>query len=316
MQRKCGPCASEFAAGPLKARASARMMLVRAGLALLFLVATAVFAQQVPELRYDPPPNFYHSAIHPPEDFSANGFNASLQVYPFRQFDGNIEQMFQRTMLREWIDSRYQEANVAGPPDFRRTNIRGAQAAYTARFAEAIGGMQKQRLRMLLVVGNYAAIVDASANSPETWQRAVPPLNAFSASLRVESGSAAPAVTEGAGAAGVAIAGLYMGTKPKYVVDLNKPVGYGKHVPALHYYLLSADGRVYRAFDMLAIPGGDVRRFDFDAAQRADPGNSGRYSIKGNAMTIQIGGQPPETILVAVPKDNRVTIDTVLYIRQ
>jgi hypothetical protein len=66
-------------------------------------------------LRYDPPPNFYHSAITPPEDYSSTEFNAAVQVYPFRPFDGNIEQTFHKTLLHEWIDPRYQETNVAGP---------------------------------------------------------------------------------------------------------------------------------------------------------------------------------------------------------
>ena len=116
--------------------------------------------------------------------------------------------------------------------------------------------------------------------------------------------------------AGAKIAGLYVGTKPKYIVDLNGPVGSGTHVPALHYYLFSADGRVYRAYDTLAVPGGDVRRFDFNAAQRADPVNSGRYTVKGNQLTIQMGDQQPETIITAAPQDNRITIETVLYVRQ
>ena len=72
-----------------------------------------------------------------------------------------------------------------------------------------------------------------------------------------------------------------MGTKPKYVVDLNRQVGLGRHVPALHYYLFSAEGRVYRAYDQLEVPGGDISGFDFNAAQRADPVNSGRYTVKG-----------------------------------
>ena len=120
----------------------------------------------------------------------------------------------------------------------------------------------------------------------------------------------------GPGAAGAGVAGLYMGTKPKYVVDLNLPVGLGRHVPALHYYLFSAEGRVYRAYDQLEVPGGDISAFDFNAAQRADPVNSGRYTVKGGQLIIQFGGQPPETIVTAVPERNRVTIETVRYVRQ
>ncbi len=44
--------------------------------------------------------------------------------------------------------------------------------------------------------------------------------------------------------------------------------------------------------------------------------DSGRYTVEDNQLTLQIGGQPPETITTAVPRGNRVTFDTVLYIRQ
>ena len=284
-----------------------------------FAVTNAIAEQEVTMLlRYDPPPNYYRSAITPPEDYSSNEVNASVQVYPFRPFNGNIEQVFQKTLLREWSDPRHQEETVAGPPDFRVAGIPGAQVVLTARFAQYIVGILRPRMRMVIVAGGAASIVDASANDATTWQRALPALNAMAASLRVEAGpAAASALGEGPGTAGRAVAGLYMGRTYKNVVDLNRPVGYGYNVvPALQFYLFSADGRVYRAYDELSVPGGDITRFDFDAAQRADPVNSGRYTLKGNQLHIQMGGQPPETITAAAPQGNRVTINTVLYVRQ
>jgi hypothetical protein len=285
--------------------------------AVTTLVMTTANAEPgVPVLRYDPPINFYRSASTPPEDYSANEFNAAFQVYPFRPFNGNIEQTFRKTLLREWIDPRYQETIVAAQPEFRLGSIRGAQLVLTARFAENIAGLAKPRMRMVIVADGAAAVVDASASSEATWQRALLSLNAMSASMRVDAEAASPAMTEGPGARGRAVAGLYMGTKPKYVVDLNRPVGYGSQVPALHYYLFSADGRAYRAYDDLPLPGGDASRFDFDAAQRADPVNSGRYTITGGKMFIQMGGQPVETITTAAPVGGRMTINTVVYVRQ
>jgi hypothetical protein len=280
------------------------------------VAANAIAKQEVPVLRYDPPSNFYRSAITPPEDYASNEFNANVQVYPFRPFRGNIEQMFQKTLLREWIDPRYQETNVAGPPEFRLGSVEGAQLVLTAKFAENIVGIAKPRMRMVIVAGGAAAIVDAFANNATTWQRALPALTALAASLRVEAEAAPPSVAEGPGPAGRAMAGLYMGTKPKYIVNLNGPVGSGSHVPAPHFYLFSADGRVYRAYDGIRAPGGDINRFDFEDAQRADPVNSGRYTVTGNQLRIQLRGQPPETITTAAPQNNRVTIDTVVYIRQ
>jgi hypothetical protein len=225
--------------------------------------------------------------------------------------------MFQKTLLREWIDPRYQETNVAGQPDFRLASVRGSQIVLTARFAENIAGIAKQRMRMVIVAGGAAAIVDASAYDAMTWQRALPVFNTLAASLRVDTVAAAPEIKEDPGPAGRAVAGLYMARTFKDAVDMNRPVGWNMiRVPALHYYLFSPDGRVYRAYDDLPVPGGNVSRFDFDAAQRADPVNSGRYTLKGNQLRIQMGGQPPETITTATPEGDRMTIGTDVYVRQ
>ena len=83
-----------------------------------------------------------------------------------------------------------EEESVAGRPEFGRVAIRGTQAAFTARFFES--GNQRQHMPMLAVAGNAAAMVDVSANSSATWQRAVPSLNAFSATLSVAAGQSAP----------------------------------------------------------------------------------------------------------------------------
>ena len=190
--------------------------------ALAAMVVQPAAAQPaVPELRYQPPPNFYRSAITPPEDYSASEFNASLQIYPFRPFSGNVEQTFRQALLREWIDPRYREANLAAPPEIRPVAIPGAQMAMSARFAENIAGIPRQRMRMLIVAGSAAAIVDASANNISTWQRAVPALNAMAATLSVEASAPPPKIAAVTGPEGRAIAGLYMGTKPKYIVNLN-----------------------------------------------------------------------------------------------
>lgn len=291
------------------------------GALAVVVVATATPApapQGPPSLRYDPPPGFSRSAIAPPEDYTANEFAASVQIYPFRAAGSDPGGVFRATMMRDEIDPRYQETNLIGQPEFRQGTVAGAELVLTIRFAENIAGVPKQRMRMLIVAGGAAALVDAQASSPTTWQRALPALNAMSGSMRVVAGSAPPSVSEGSGAAGRArgIAGLYRGTKPKYVVNLNRPAGYGSHAVAQHFYLFSADGRVYRAYDSIAVPGGDPNKFDFAAAERTDAVNSGRYTIKGKQLTIQMSGQPPETITTAAPRDKRVTINTVVYVKQ
>ena len=264
-------------------------------------------------LNYTPPQNVFRQAIDPAEDYSFNGANASVQVYQFRRFQGNIQQAFQATLLREWIAVMHQEENVAGKPAFQNVNIPGADVAITASFNENRVGLARPHLRMLIIAGNDAAIVDASAGTVQSWQQVVPALNQMASTLRVETVRAPAALTS---AAGSAVAGLYMGMKPKYTATMQNVTGYASYQNALHFYLFSADGRVYRAYDQLQVPGGAIPRFDFDAAERRDPMNSGRYTVDNGKLVIRMRGSPPETIATAAPRGGKVTINTVTYERQ
>jgi hypothetical protein len=279
----------------------------------LAVTGRAVGEQTMPVLHYTPPSNAYRGAGGAADDYSFNGFNASVQVYPFRPFNGDIQQAFQRTLLRDWITPMHQEENVGAPPQFQTIQVPGAQLALTASFAENIVGLPKPHMRMIIVAGGQAAIVDASAGTMQSWQQAVPHLNAMAATLRVEAGRAPPPL---APEAGRAVAGLYMGMKQKYMATMVNVIGGGYYTNALHFYVLSADGRVYRAYDKLEVPGGDAARFDFDAAERRDPGNSGHYTIDGGKLLIHMGGPAPESIVTDLPRDGAVTINTVLYRRQ
>ena len=272
----------------------------------------------VPELAFRDPPGFSRSAAYPPADFSAQDVNASLQVYPFRAVAGDIRQAFSRTLLRELIDPRYQETNVAPGARLDAITIAGADLVLRARFREMVAGLPHERMRLVVVSGTAAAIVDASASSMAAWQRVLPALNEFSTTLHVGTAAPEPAVDAAPppGAAARAVAGLYMGFRSKYVADLVRGPAYGRWVNAAHYYLLSADGRVYRAFDELAVPGNDPARFDFAGAQRADPANSGRYTVRGDSLLMRIGTAPPETLAARLPSGGILVIGTVRYERQ
>jgi hypothetical protein len=254
-------------------------------------------------LRYDEPRGFYRSAITPPDDYSAMQFNGSIQVYPFRRFTGDIQRMFTTTLLREWIDPRFQESNVAGRPDFRESrdgSLPGAQHVMMATFFENNFGIAKPHLRWVIVAGDAAALVDISASDDTTMRRGLLPLfDGWFRSLRVEAAPTVPQITtpritQGPGSPGRTVAGLYMAL-------VNYPRAFTTSNLAAYYYLLSAEGRVYRRYDDLSVPGGDPSRFDFDAAERADPVNSGRYSLEGNVLRIQMGAQRSETITTTAP---------------
>jgi hypothetical protein len=264
-----------------------------------------------PVLHYDPPANFMRSAIYPPEDYLSTQFNASIQVYPFEPFSGNVAETFQRTLFRDRIDPRHREENVAGAPQFGRGEMPGAQVVFHANFTENIVGILRPHMRMVIVAGGSVAIVDVSAISTSLWARLTPPVNGMVHSMRVDMASAPPSLTEGPGPAGQLIAGLYRGTKQKFMTGLTFQSSY--YMPALHFYLFSKTGRVYRAYDQIRAPGGDINRFDFDFAQRSDPANSGRYTIMDDKLYIKIGRDP--AIVTAAPKDNTVTIESVTYVR-
>ena len=79
-------------------------------------------------------------------------------------------------------------------------------------------------------------------------------MNAMIKSVRVVAGVAAPPMTHGSTPANRAQAGIYMGIKQKFQVNLWGGVGSGTFTPAPHFYLFSPDGRVYRTFDILRFP--------------------------------------------------------------
>lgn len=281
---------------------------MRVSTTLVTLALAGLAHAQTSVLRYTPPANAFKSSIGA-DDYQLNGTNASIQVYQFRQFSGNIQQQFQATLLRDWIGPMHQEENVAGRPTFQRVAVPGADYAVSATFNESRVGLARPHNRMLIVKGNEAALVDASAGTVQGWQQAVPRLNQMAASFKVEG---APAAAPLSIAAGNAVAGLYRGMKPKYTATMMNVTGYASYQTALHFYVFSANGRVYRAYDQLDAPGG---RFDFDAAERRDPQNSGRYTVDKGKLVIKIKGDN-EPIVTDVPKGGALTIYDVGYAKQ
>lgn len=279
----------------------------------IFGLASRPLAQTpIPELRFTDPSGFYRSAIYPPADFSSQEVNASLQVYPFRVFNGDIRQAFSRTLLRELIDGRYQETNILPGGRMDQVSMPGADALLRARFQEGNYGQPREHLRLAVVRGNAVAIVDVSAMSMASWQRIASHINAFAATLNVAAGSPPPAYASSPpSAAGQAFAGLYMALTTKYEAL------FSRRVPAVLYYLFSADGRAYRKYDDLSVPGNDPARFDFAAAQRADPVNSGRYTIQGNSVVVRLGPpSDPETFETTLPRGKTIVIRGLSYERQ
>jgi len=275
----------------------------------------ATSAQSAPELRYNPPANFYRSASRNPEDYSSGQVNASMQVYPFRPLSGDISQQFQRTLLREWIDPRYQESNVAASPSFSRVDLMGAQTTLVARFIENVAGTMKEHMRVAIVANGAAAVVDLSANSATSWQSAAPAMLASLNSATVVQSSAAANERDISlpGSSDASFGGLYMALKQRYMAALFGLPGTGGYVTAQHFFLLAPDGRMYRTYDA---PPGDVRSFDYASAQRNDPENSGRWVRRGNQIVIQFSGPQPEQAVGAISAGGGFTMAGLLYEKQ
>ena len=248
----------------------------------------------VPVLAYDEPAGFLRGGGTSPLEYSSREVSASVQVYAFQPFTGDLRAMFQQTLLRDWIGPQFRETALAAPPVFGVSRVPGAALVLTARFHENVAGLPNERMRMLIAAGNRAAIVDLTANSAYSWEKAGASLRPMLDSLRVEH-SAPPATSPAAStvapapAAGVVVAGVYRGMVTSYQPDLMRGVGYGTTVSIPEFYVLSADGRACRVYSDPELPGGDVRAFDFQRAGRADPDNSGTYSVHGNQIIFRLG---------------------------
>ncbi len=280
-----------------------------AALALAPLLVLWGAAQaQTSVLHYTPPANAFKSALGA-DDYQLNGTNASVQIYQFRPFNGNVRQQFETTLLRDWIDPMHREENVTSQIQLQNITVPGADFAIAAAFTETRVGLPRPHSRILIVKRNEAAIVDASAGTAQGWQQAAPRLNQMAATFKVDP---APQPVKLSVEAGNAVAGLYQGMKAKYTATMQNVTGHSSYQTALHYYLFSATGRVYRAYDKLEAPGG---KFDFDAAERRDPDNSGHYTVDNGKIIIKMKGDN-QLIVTDVPKDGVLKIYDVAYKKQ
>jgi len=286
---------------------------IASALAVLVTARLAMSQQALPVLRYDPPANWYRSASIRPEQYSSNEVNAGIQVYPFRPIPGDIEQLMQHDLLRSWIDPQFQESNVIAPPTWSRGTVAGAEAVYSMHFGESVAGVIHEHVRLVIVAHGSAAIVDASAGAPESWRRAAPAMEAMYRTLRVEAAVTPPLSTRVPAKVGMEIAGLYLGSRMRYMADLQRGSAYGRTVTALHFYLFSADGWVYRFYD---VPSGDLTRFDFGRAAQDDPENAGRYGVDGASLRLFMGGPQPQTLTVPLPRAGRMEVEGVVYQKQ
>jgi hypothetical protein len=221
--------------------------------------------------------------------------DGTIQVYDFRPFRGNFEAEFRKTLLREWIAPTNREEKVLGSPMVQASRLAGAEQVITARFRQDYWGIQRERYRVAILAAGAVAIVDINVRDADAWQRYQRGIMTFLESLKI----AAPAPAAAAGPEGVAgggVAGLYLANKQQFQPDVLGGVGSGSWQMGTEFYLLSSKGRVHRGRKLPKAPDGDIRRFDYDAAQREDPVNAGTYMERGNQVIMRLGEAPFETI--------------------
>lgn len=81
--------------------------------------------------------------------------------------------------------------------------------------------------------------------------------------------------------------GVYLASTRRFVFDVTGPPGSGDWTVATRFYLLSADGRFHRGWDLPSVPGGMVAQFDFATAEADDPYNTGTYTVEADEIVFR-----------------------------
>ena len=245
-----------------------------------------------PALSYDPPAGWKRGPYNHPVVYTAPGNDAEIHVYPFQRYDGDVRARFGQTRLFELIGIEHREEGPLGAPQTGEITVPGSGAAPYAIFAGRRGGVVRYHFRVAIPAPGVVALVDYQASTQEAWKREIPTVDRFFASMRV---GAAPAVaTTSVKARGAS--GLYLATVRRMVI---RPTGGSDWTTSTEFYLLSPDGKVYRGHGLPEVPGGDLQRFDYEKARRADPGNSGAYTMSGGRVRLVFGEEKIEAALAA-----------------
>jgi len=243
----------------------------------------------------------------------AKGVDGFIQVYDFRPYRGNLEEEFQRTLLRELLAPDVREDKLAGAPNVQVAQMPGADKVMVARFLQDYWGTARERMRVAIQASGHLAIVDINIKDAEAWQRYQPGISAFLNSLSIRAdGPVAPA----ASGQGLEVAGLWLANKSQFNPDVLGGVGSGSWSMGTEDYLLSPDGRAHRGRGVPKAPGGDIHRFDYNIALRDDPQNSGNYWMRGNQVIIRLGPPPHETITIEHSGGDVMAIYGVAFQRQ
>ncbi len=246
------------------------------------LLALALPAAAQPALSYDPPAGWKRGPYSSPAVYTAPGGQAELHVYGFQRYDGDVRARMGQTRLFELIGIEHREHAPLEPPKAGELTVQGAGQVPFVTFAEQRNGVVRYRLRAAIPAPGAVALVEFHALTLEAWKRELATVDQVVASMRV--GDAPAAATRPA----QGVSGLYLATVRRMVF---RPTGGSEWTTSTEFYLLSPEGKVYRGHGLPEVPGGNLARFDYEKARRADPGNSGTYAASGSRVAITVGDE-------------------------
>ena len=288
-------------------------------LALAALLLPA-FAAAQPSLAYDPPAGWTSGPYSSPVVYTAPGGAAELHVYDFQRYAGDAKRRFRETRLFELIGIEHRETGPLEPAKYAEIQVQGAGAVPLAIFVEQRGGVNRLHVRVAIPQPGAVALVDYHARSQDAWNRYLPEVDRVFASMRVGEAPAAPASAprpaQGMPSSSQARAGFYvMSTlKLRLIPDFSGGRNTGTELqPAYEFYLLSADGRIYRNSGWGVVTAQNIDRFDFNAARIREPDNVGSYTDEADHVTIRIQGQ---TIVATIVAGGALRIGNSTYERR
>ncbi|HEU5177230.1 MAG TPA: hypothetical protein VFU24_07230 [Burkholderiales bacterium] len=250
------------------------------------LLAVALPAAAQPALSYDPPAGWKRGPYNSPAVYTAPGGQAELHVYDFQRYDGDVRARLRQTRLFELIGIEHREDRPLEAPKEGELSVQGAGPVPYVTFAEQRSGVVRYHLRVAIPAPGAVALIDFHALTLDAWKRELSAMDRVFASMRV--GGAPPAAKAAAPRSAQGASGLYLATVRRMVF---RATGGSEWSTSTEFYLLSPEGKVYRGHGLPEVPGGNLARFDYEKARRADPGNSGTYTASGSRVTITVGDE-------------------------
>ena len=247
------------------------------------LLALALPAAAQPALSYDPPAGWKRGPYSSPAVYTAPDGQAELHVYGFQRYEGDVRARMRQTRLFELIGIEHREHAPLEPPKAGELTVQGAGQVPFVTFAEQRNGVVRYRLRVAVPAPGAVALVEFHALTLDAWKRELATVDKVFASMRVGDAPAAAATRPAQG-----VSGLYLATVRRMVF---RATGGSEWTTSTEFYLLSPEGKVYRGHGLPEVPGGNVARFDYEKARRADPGNSGTYAASGSRVAITVGDE-------------------------